>query len=111
VTAARTTLTLVAVAPRARSGGCAVSPSAYNDAVRDAVDADLQEVADRLRRSGAEAECVVLVDGVDPPLAEWIAEQRIGLVLLPARRRPIGGQDHPAAEELRRLDGVDVRVV
>jgi CheY-like chemotaxis protein len=104
------TLTVVSVAPQGMScARCGNSARDYNLAVRDSVAGDLAHARARLEEFGVPASYALLLDGVAPSLDEFATAGRFDLVLLPARRRPIGG--HPAAERLRRTTGADVQVI
>lgn len=104
------TVIVVSVAPRAPNMHCVSSAAAYNDAVRDTVAHELEEADELLWGIGGRAECRLLVEGTDPPLDELVARERFDLVLLPARRRPLRSDKHPAAAALRRL-GAEVQIV
>jgi hypothetical protein len=108
----RAALTVAGVVPQAAHGrGCIGSPSAYNSAVRDAVERELAEAREGLREAGDRAVFRLLVEGKDPPLQDWSAESGFDVILLPARRRPIRSLKHPAAAGLKRRTGADVRVI
>lgn len=105
------TVTAVSVAPQAGTlRGCGPSARPYNDAVLDEVAKELEQAEELLWPLGSQADCRLLVEGVDPALGEFVAAQHFDLVLLPARRRPLRSTKHPAAAALRRL-GAEVRVV
>lgn len=95
----RTTLTVLGVAPQAPAGNsCGMaSPAGYNEAVRDAVAAELQQAHEQLGPIGERATFKLLIEGADPPLHEWLAAGEFDVVLLPApapgswRRAPSGG--------------------
>jgi hypothetical protein len=104
-------VTAVGLAPQAEPlRGCGPSARSYNDAVRDEVAKELEQAEELLWPLGSRAECRLLVEGVDPRLDEFVAEEGFDLILLPARRRPLRSAKHPAAASLRGL-GAEVRVV
>jgi hypothetical protein len=103
----RAALTVVGVAPQARSGQCTGPAGAYNDAVADAVVNDLEQARKRL--CGVDASYRLLIDGDVPSLPEFAAD--FDLVLLPGRRRPFRGASHPAAGRLSGACAGEVRVV
>jgi hypothetical protein len=104
--------TVVTVAPQDKriccGGGSAMD---YNRAVCEAADADLREAWQLLAPVSDRAVFKLLVQGKDPPLADWIASGYFDVVLLPARRRPLRRAKHPAADQLRRSTRAEVRVV
>jgi hypothetical protein len=107
-------LTVVAIAPKAAAvcrccGG--VSPHAYNCAVRDEVAEELQSAVAGLGSAGQDITSKLLVEGSDPPLEKWIAQERITLVLLPARWGVQRLRSHPAARPLRRSTDATIRIV
>jgi hypothetical protein len=105
-------LTLVALAPQAACLRCSgPSAKAYNDAVCEAVAGDLAAAGERIGQTGSPASSALLIDGRDPPLADWVREHGVDLVLLPARRPRWGRPRHPAARRLRRHSSARVRVV
>jgi hypothetical protein len=104
-------LSVVALAPQAERSHCAgPSPQDLNAALWDATAADLKAARTRIHRSG-DPGCAwtLLVEGQDPPLAQWVRQHEIDLVLLPARRSLIRRRRHPQARHLRAH--VQVRVV
>jgi hypothetical protein len=105
-----TELTIVVTVPQASSPHrCGASPRAYNCAVRDAGAADLHRAA---RLLGHDAEgLVLLLERQDPPLHEWVLQNGIDLVLLPARRRVRRTPRHPASRRLRDRTEAEVRIV
>ena len=80
-------VTLVAVAPQATGVRCGPPGEGYNDAVVDAVARDLARALDRLATVGVDVTCRILVDGRDPPLEEFAAAGRFGLILRPPAAR------------------------
>jgi hypothetical protein len=113
-TTLRSELTIVATAPQTathcRSCG-GVSPQAYNRAVCDEVAQSLHQATVRVDLRPDEVEVKLLIEGSDPPLAEWVAQGRFDLVLLPARRSGLHFRTHPTARPLRRMTAADVHVV
>jgi hypothetical protein len=105
-------LTVVSVAPQGMSGArCGNSALDYNLAIQDSVGADLDHARACLGEFGARASYELLLDGVWPSLDEFAAAGRFGLVLLPARRRPMRAPGHPGAERLRRATGAEIQVI
>lgn len=83
-------LTVIALAPQAEPtrccrGNCAVP---YNRAVREEAAAELAQARTIL---GTPADFEVLVGRPDPPLAAWISEHMIDVVVMPSRRLTRGG--------------------
>jgi nucleotide-binding universal stress UspA family protein len=106
------TITVVSVVPTAPSGSrCGNSALEYNLIVREAVEKDLNEARERLAVLGQRAAYELLMEGVDPPLAQFTAAGGFDLVLLPARRRPLRSGKHPEASALRSVAGAEVRIV
>jgi hypothetical protein len=105
-------LTVVSVAPQDTRICCgAGSAIDYNQAVREAVGAELQRARELLGDAGDRASFKLLVQDTDPPLAAWIDATGFDIVLLPARRRPLRSAKHPAADQLVRLTSAEIRVV
>ena len=105
-------LTVVGVAPQHARICCAAgSASDYNQAVYDAVHADLRHARQQLNDAGNRASLKLLVHDKDPPLAAWINAAGFDIVLLPARRRPLRSAKHPAADQLRKSTSAEVRIV
>ena len=106
------TVTVVAVAPQAPSGPrCGGSALEFNAAVRETVAEELDQARERLGHAAGRTDYVLLVEGEDPPLEEWIAVGGFDLVLLPARRRLLRTPGHPAAARLRTMSGAEVQIV
>lgn len=103
----RAALTVVGVAPQARSGQCTGPAGALNDAIAEAVVNELEEARKLL--NGVDASYRLLIDGDAPSLQE-LADS-FDLVLLPGRRRPFRGAGHPAAGRLSGACAAEVRVV
>lgn len=105
-------LTVVCVAPQAASGArCGNSALDFNRAIADDAARDLDLACERLASAGVGATYKLLVEGKDPTLPEFASEREFDLVLLPARRRLLGGHRHPEAARVSRACGVAVRVV
>jgi hypothetical protein len=105
-------LTVVSVAPQDTRICCgAGSAIDYNRAVCEAADAELRQARGLLGFAGNRASFKLLVQESDPPLAAWIAAGGFGVVLLPARRRPLRSAKHPAADQIRRSTSAEVRIV
>ena len=108
----RAALTVVGVAPTARSGPrCGGSAREFNATVREVVESELDEARVRLGRVAGRTDYALLIEGDDPPLEAWIAGRNFDLVLLPARRRLLRSPGHPAAARLRRATDAEIRVV
>jgi len=100
-------VTAVSIAPQVGGGlRCGFSVRDYNEAVLDAAAAELERAREAL---GADATFKLLIEDVDPPLADWCAAHGFDLALLPARRRLFRASGHPAAAALRRA-GAEVRI-
>jgi hypothetical protein len=105
-------LTVVSLAPQDKRVCCgAGSAMDYNRAVRETAEVELGDARELLGREGSRALFKLLVQDMDPPFAAWIAAGDFGVVLLPARRRPLRNAKHPAAGQLRRLTSAEVYVV
>jgi nucleotide-binding universal stress UspA family protein len=105
-------VTVVAVAPSAPSGPrCGGSALDFNAAVRDVVADELEQARTRLGHAAGRTSYVLLVEGKDPPLEEWMAARRFDVILLPARRRLLRTPGHPAAARLRGSTDSEVRIV
>lgn len=111
LTEAGSWLSVVTLAPQARPlrccGGGGAGP--YNQAVRQAAQTELREAREILGTAARRATFTVLSGCPDPPLAAWVAEHAIGLVLLPWHRLALGGS--PLAAGLRRATTAEVRLV
>jgi nucleotide-binding universal stress UspA family protein len=105
-------LTVVSVVPQAPSGPrCGGSALEYNRVLRADAEAELEQARAALGEHAPHASFELLIEGVDPPLADWCAAAGFDLILLPARRRPLRSLKHPAAGRLRRQTAAEVRVV
>lgn len=104
-------LWVVTLAPQARPArwGRAGGEGPYNIAVREEAELDLQQARDILGSVASRATFKMLAGCPQPPLASWVAEHRLGLVLLPHQRLTPGG--NPFARSLRRKTSAEVRLV
>jgi hypothetical protein len=104
-------LSVVTLAPQARPlrccGGGGAGP--YNQAVKQAAESELREAREVLGTVASRATFRVLRGCPDPPLAAWVEEHAIGLVLLPSHRLTLG--DGRLAATLRQATAAEVRVV
>ncbi len=100
-------LTVVSIAPRARSGPCTGPALAYNDAVADSVVGDLERA--RAHLGAVDASYRLLTEGEEPSLGDFAA--CFDLVLLPGRRRPFRPATHPQAARLSACACAEVRVI
>jgi nucleotide-binding universal stress UspA family protein len=107
----RAALTVVGVAPQARSGQCTGPAAGYNDAVADTVVMELEQARKRLGEFGVDASYRLLIERTSPSLDEFAANGGFDLVLLPARRRPFRAAGHPAAKQLSGACVAEVRVI
>jgi nucleotide-binding universal stress UspA family protein len=105
-------LTVLSVVPQAPSGPrCGGSAFEYNWALRASAERELEQARAALGEHAAHANFELLVEGIDPPLAEWCAASGFDLILLPARRRPLRSLKHPDAARLRRHTAAEIRIV
>ena len=106
-------LTIVAIAPQAPSGPrCGNSALEYNEVVADSVAHDLEQARERLGPAAAAgAAFVLLVEGADQTLEQFVRSGGFELVLLPGRRRPFRAPRHPEAARLRLTAGAEIRIV
>jgi hypothetical protein len=104
-------LAVVALAPQARPQrwGRAGGEGPYNIAVREEAELDLSSAREILGTVAARSTFHVLAGCPQPRLAAWVAEQRIGLVLLPRHRLTPNGNFF--VKSLRRETSAEVRVV
>jgi hypothetical protein len=108
----RVALTVLSLVPKAASGSrCGGSATEFNQIVLESVAEELAEARALLGPWAAETRFELLVEGDDPPLAEWSAAAGFGLILLPARRWTLRRGRHPEAARLARGTGAEVRVV
>jgi nucleotide-binding universal stress UspA family protein len=111
VETANAEITVVGLAPQFASGSrCGGSATEYNEVVADSVAQDLEHA--RLRLGGAAgAGFVVLVEGADQTLEQFVRAGGFDLVLLPAHWRPLRKPGHPAASKLSRVSRAEIRIV
>jgi Universal stress protein family len=104
-------LSVVTLAPQARPArwGRAGGEGPYNIAVREEAKLELQEARDMLGSVASLATFKLLAGYPQPPLASWVAEEGIGLVLLPHHRLTPGG--NAFARSLRKKTSAEVRLV
>jgi hypothetical protein len=104
-------LSVVTLAPQARPLRCCRGGGAgpYNHAVRQAAETELREARDILGTAARRATFRVLSGCPDPPLAAWVAEHAIGVVLLPSYRPTLRGGRLAAG--LRRTTAAEIRLV
>ncbi|HEV3053132.1 MAG TPA: hypothetical protein VGX45_00645, partial [Solirubrobacteraceae bacterium] len=70
----RAALTVVGLAPQARSGQCTGPAAGYNDAVADTVVMELEQVRERLSELGVDASYRLLLEGTSPSLDQFAAD-------------------------------------
>jgi hypothetical protein len=104
-------LWVVTLAPQARPPcwGRAGGTGPYNIAIREEAELELREARDILGSVAARATFEVLSGCPMPPLASWVAQHDVGLVLLPRHRLTPGG--NPFAKSLRKETSAEVRLV
>ncbi len=104
-------LAVVTLAPQARPArwGRAGGEGPYNIAVREEAQAELSEARELLGSVAERATFAVLAGCPRPPLASWVREQRVGLVLLARQRLTLGG--NLFARSLRKETAAEVRLV
>jgi len=104
-------LWVVTLAPQARPArwGRAGGEGPYNVAVREEAELDLKQAREILGSVASRATFEMLAGCPQPPLASWVAQHGVGLVLLPHQRLTPGG--NPFARSLRRKTSADVRLV
>ncbi len=104
-------LSVIALAPQAERAKCCRSQceGPYNIAIKEEAARELDE-ARRALGSLADRATFSIVEGSPrPPLANWVAEHRFGLVLLPRSRFTPGG--NAFARTLRKRTRAEVRIV
>jgi nucleotide-binding universal stress UspA family protein len=106
-------LTVVGLAPQAPSGPrCGNSAVEYNEALADSVARDLDRARERLGAAAGGTTFVLLVEGADQTLEQFAHSGSFGLVLLPARHRPLRRTPyHPQASRLKLIAGAEIRIV
>jgi hypothetical protein len=102
---------VLTLAPQAEAlrccGGGGAGP--YNCAVRDDAELELEQARCILESASSRATFKVLLGRPDPPLAAWVAEHAIDVVVLPWRPFARGGS--PWARSIRRATAAEVLVV
>jgi hypothetical protein len=106
-------VTVVSVAPRARSGSrCGNSALEFNEVVAESVARDLERARERLGETAARATFRLLTDADDEATLEQFAGAGgFDRILLPARRRPLRPAYHPQASRLALIAGAEVQIV
>jgi FAD/FMN-containing dehydrogenase len=104
-------LSVVTLAPQARAPiwGRAGGTGPYNIAIREEAELELREARDILGSVASRATFKMLAGCPQPPLASWVAEHGLGLVLLPHHRLTRGG--NLFARSLRKETSAEVRLV
>jgi hypothetical protein len=102
---------VVTLAPQARSPlwGRAGGTGPYNVAIQEEAAIELQEARDILGSVASRARFEVLTGFPQPPLASWVADHGVGLVLLPQHRLTPGG--HVLAKPIRKKTSAEVRLI
>jgi hypothetical protein len=72
---------------------------------------DMHRARRRLGELADETKVELLIEGDDPPLADWSATRHFDTILLPGRWRLLGGARHPDAARLLRYTDADVRII
>lgn len=83
----------------------------YKRPVCEAAGAPLRRACVLLGHGRNRAWFKLLVEASDPPVTAWITAGGFDVVPHPARRRPLGGAKHRAADELRRSTSAEVRII
>ncbi len=102
-------LTVVTLAPQARSLRRGGGEGPFNIAVRREAAVELDEAREQLGTLADRASFELLVGCPRPPLAEWVQHNEIAIILLPHRRMTLGG--NPFAKILRQRTSAEVRIV
>jgi hypothetical protein len=104
-------LVVVSLAPQARPArwGRAGGEGPYNVAIREEATLDLKHARELLGSVAGRASFEVLAGCPQPRLAEWVARQGVGIVLLPRHRLTPGGNFF--ARSLRRETTAEIRLV
>jgi hypothetical protein len=102
---------VVTLAPQARSPlwGRASGTGPYNVAIQEEAAIELQEAREILGSVASRATFEVLSGSPQPPLASWVAQHGVGLVVLPHHRLTPGGNFF--AKSLRNKTSAEVRLV
>ncbi len=104
-------LTVLTLAPQARSPlwGRASGTGPYNEAVQEEAEIELVQARELLGPLAERARFEVLRGSPQPPLASWVSEQGIELVLLPRHRLTPGG--NLFVKSLRSKSSAELRLV
>jgi hypothetical protein len=104
-------VTVLTLAPQSRSPlwGRASGTGPYNEAVLEEAAIELDEAREILGSVADRAGFEVLSGSPQPPLASWVTEHQVGLVVLPHRRLTPGG--NLFAKSLRKKTSAEVRLV
>jgi len=104
-------LSVVTLAPQARPArwGRAGGEGPYNVAVRQEAQLELREAREILGSVAGRATFSMLAGCPQPPLASWVAQHGIALVLLPHHRLTPGGNHF--SRSLRKETSAEVRLV
>jgi hypothetical protein len=104
-------LSVVTLAPQAGQSRCCSKGGTgpYNIAVCDEAGIELRQARDLLGVTAERASFTVLVGHPDPPLAAWVGEHAVDLILLPRHPFTRGGNRH--ARAMRRATSAEVRIV
>jgi hypothetical protein len=104
-------VSVLTLAPQARPPrwGRASGTGPYNVAIQEEAAIELQEAREILGSVAGLANLEVLTGCPQPPLASWVAQHEVGLVLLPYHRLTPGG--NLFAKRLRNNTSAEVRLV
>jgi hypothetical protein len=105
-------VTVVSVVVQASGPRCGTSIRDYNLAVKDVVATELGRLRSRLGQIGATTAYKLLVEDRDLSLPDFTNAGGFDLVLLPSRRRRLGGAlRHPTADLLRMATRAELRII
>jgi hypothetical protein len=104
-------VSVVTLAPQARSPmwGRASGTGPYNEAILQEAASELEEAREILGSVASRAKFEVLTGSPQPPLASWVSEHGVGLVVLAHHRLTPGGNFF--ARRLRSKTSAEVRLV
>lgn len=104
-------VSVLTLAPQSRSPlwGRASGTGPYNVAMLEEAAIELDEARQILGSVASRANFEVLSGSPQPPLASWVTEHRVGLVVLPHHRLTPGG--NLFAKSLRKKTSAEVRLV
>ena len=104
-------LSVVTLAPQARPSRCCGNGGSgpYNIAVREEAEIELRQARDLLGTTAAHTSFTVLVGHPSPPLAAWVDEHAVDLILLAHHPFTRGGNRY--ARAMRRVTSAEVRVI